>query len=238
MHGLKYIFRNINLLNIMLIAVIIILANHIFLPMFNKSVTYKLPAGKKIISDKDEKPAESHVTSPSDYTIIAEENLFHPDRKIPAEKKAEQPLPKPEFVLYGTLITDDMRLAYLEDLKEPHSSPGRGRRQTVLKIGDTISGFTVKEIDTEKVVVVRGEERIVVPINDPSQPKARTATTMPSSGQVAPGKPPVGSTQPLGIQRPRGGTSTLLPKAPVPSTSTPQSQKPTHPASKNPAKKE
>ncbi len=188
MHGLKYIFRNFNLLNIILIAVIIILANQIILPMFNKSVIYKLPAGKKIISDKDENPAENHVTSPSDYAIIADENLFHPDRKIPVEKTAEQPLPKPEFVLYGTLITDDMRLAYLEDLKAPYSSPGRGRRQTVLKIGDTISGFTVKEINVDKIVMVRGEDRIEVNVLETASSKRKDTGVAPKVSKPSTGK--------------------------------------------------
>ena len=196
MHGLKYIFRNINLLNIMLIAAIIILANYTILPMFNMSFTYTLPAGKKIISDKDEKPDEAHIPSPSDYMIIAEENLFHPERKIPVEKKAEQALPKPEFVLYGTLITDDLRLAYLEDLKAPYSSPGRGRRQTVLKIGGTLSGFTVKEIGTDQIVMVKGEESLVVNVIDPNikksraiQPAAQVQKPMPAPSVPSPKLP-------------------------------------------------
>src|SRR4030043_553879 len=180
MHKLKYIFRNINLLNIILITSIIILANYIVLPMFNMNIKYTLPAGKKIVGDDDEKPAESHIPSLTDYTMIAEDNLFHPERKIPVEKKDEQPLPKPEFVLYGTLITDDLSLAYLEDLKVPRSTPGRGKRQTAMRKGDSMSGFTLKEIETEKVVMVRGEERIIVPITDPSHLKERK-----ESGAVA-----------------------------------------------------
>jgi len=169
----KNFFRNINLLNIILITSIIILANYIVLPMFNMNIKYTLPAGKKTIGDTDEKPAESHIPSLTDYTMIAEDNLFHPERKIPVEKKDEQPLPKPEFVLYGTLITDDLSLAYLEDLKVPRSTPGRGKRQTAMRKGDNMSGFTLKEIETEKVVMVRGEERIIVPISDPSHLKER-----------------------------------------------------------------
>ncbi|MEW6416509.1 MAG: hypothetical protein AB1480_00090 [Nitrospirota bacterium] len=179
----KTIITNINLLNIMLIAVIIVLANYIILPMFSMSITYTLPAGKKIISDKDEKPAESHVLSSSDYTIIADENLFHPDRKIPVEKKAEQPLPKPEFVLYGTLITDDIKLAYIEDQKAPYSTQGRGRRQTVLKIGDIMSGFTVKEIDADKIVMARGEERIEVNLIDSASSKRRETGVAPKESR-------------------------------------------------------
>ncbi len=195
MHGLKYIFRNINLLNIMLIAAIIILANYTIFPMFNMSITYTLPAGKKIISDTDEKPAEGRIPSPSDYMIIAEENLFHPERKIPAEKKVEQALPKPEFVLYGTLITDDIKLAYLEDRKAPYNTPGRGKRQTVLKIGDTMSSFTVKEIDTDKEVMVRGEDSIEVHVIVPAKPKrgetgvAPKETKTPTEKTISPTSP-------------------------------------------------
>lgn len=186
MHGSKYIFRNINLLNIMLITAIIILANYTVLPMFNMSIKYTLPAGKKTIGDNEEKPADSHIPSPADYTMIAEENLFHPERKIPAEKKDDQALPKPDFVLYGTLITDDIRLAYLEDLKAPHSTQGRGRRQTVLRLGDSMSGFTVKEIETEKVVMVRGEENMVVKIIDPAAKKERGVQITPQPKNASP----------------------------------------------------
>jgi hypothetical protein len=146
--------------------------------MFNMNIKYTLPAGKKIVGDDDEKPADSHIPSPADYMMIAEENLFHPERKIPAEKKEEQPLPKPEFVLYGTLITDNISLAYLEDLKAPHSTPGRGKRQTALRKGDTLSGFTLKEIETEKIVMVRGEERIELKVADSSKPKIRGTDTV------------------------------------------------------------
>jgi len=178
MHKVKNIFRNINLLNIILITSIIILANSIVLPMFNMNIKYTLPAGKKIVGDDAEKPAESPIPSLTDYTMIAEDNLFHPERKIPAEKKVEQPLPKPEFVLYGTLITDDLSLAYLEDLKVPRSTIGRGKRQTAMRKGDSMSGFTLTEIETEKVVMVRGEDRIELKVADSSKPKIRGTYTV------------------------------------------------------------
>jgi len=190
----KTIIRNINLLNITLITAVIILANYTILPMFNMGIKYTLPAGKKTIGDTDEKPADSHIPSLTDYTMIAEENLFHPERKIPVEKKEEQPLPKPDFVLYGTLIMDDMRIAYMEDLKAPRNTQGRGKRQTAMRKGAALSGFTLKEIETDKVVMLRGEEKIVVPINDPAHPKDRkesgiTAVTPQQPAQAA-GVPP------------------------------------------------
>src|SRR4030042_1898455 len=162
MHKVKKIFRNINLLNIILITSIIILANYIVLPMFNMNIRYTLPAGKKTIGDTDEKPADSHIPSLTDYTMIAEENLFHPERKIPAEKKEEQPLPKPDFVLYGTLITDDIRLAYLEDLKAPQSTLGRGKRQRTLHVGDSLSSYTLTEVYHDRIVMVKGDDRVEI----------------------------------------------------------------------------
>ena len=217
----KNFFRNINLLNIILITAIIILANYTVLPMFNMNIRYTLPAGKKTIGDTDEKPAEGRIPSPSDYMIIAEENPFHPERKIPVEKKAEQPLPKPEFVLYGTLITDDISLAYLEDLKAPHSTQGRGRRQTVLKIGDIMSGFTVKEIEADTIVMVRGDEKITIPISDPSHKRERKETAV-TTAPAATQKPP--QQMPTAVSREQRRQQ-LQPAPPPPTSSQPYNQR-------------
>jgi len=133
---------------------------------------------------------ELSLPSNVDYMIISEENLFHPERKIPVEKKVEQPLPKPEFVLYGTLVSENISIAYLEDLKAPRNTPGRGKRIIPLRKGQTLSGFKLEEIETDRIVMTRGEEKIIVPINDPSRPKERqtvtTTQTPPPQPQPAP----------------------------------------------------
>ena len=173
MPNVKYFLRNINLLNILLIVAILIFINYTILPLFNVSISYTLPRGKKPPVEKDEKIAESTVPSLTDYVMIAEDNLFHPERQIPAEKADSQPLEQPEFVLYGTLITDGVRVAYLEDLKSPRSTQGRGKRQAVVKIGDQMSGFTLKEIYPDKVIMVRGQDTMVVDVLDSSSKKTR-----------------------------------------------------------------
>jgi hypothetical protein len=43
-----------------------------------------------------------------------------------------------------------------------------------------MSGFTLKEIEADKIVMVRGEEKIIVSINDTAHPKMRE-----SQGTVA-----------------------------------------------------
>lgn len=189
MHRLKFLFKNLNLLNILLIAFVLLMANYIFIPMLNMKVKYTPSSSKKTEISKVEESAQSQIPSPSDYTIIAEQNLFHPERKIPPEKKEEQPLPKPEIVLYGTLISDEISLAYLEDKKSPRTTPGRGKRQIVLRKGDTLSGYTLKEIETDKIVMVKGEETLVVKVTDSSLKKDRDATAASAPPTQAPRSP-------------------------------------------------
>jgi hypothetical protein len=180
------LLRNINVLNIILFVVAIVLANYVVFPFLNMEVKYVPAIPKKLSTQKEEKPAQSPTSNPTDYTIIADQNLFHPDRKIPPEKTEEVALPKPEFVLYGTLITDNMRFAYLEDRKSPRSTPGRGKRQTALKQGDTMSGYTLKEIDHDKVVMAKGEETLIVKVIDSNVKKDREGVSTPVASTAPP----------------------------------------------------
>lgn len=205
----RSLLKQINLLNLFLIGILIILARYALIPVTEPKVKVIQTTQQKSISEDTEKK-EVPSSSPADYMIIAEQNPFHPERKIPVEKKAEQPLPKPEFVLYGTLITDDLSLAYMEDKKAPVSTPGRGNRQTPLKVGQSLSGFTLKEIEAEKVVMVRGEEIMTVYLNDPNAPKKRETTiTSPPAAQA--GTPPAAHHPPQ--QRQATSTPSTQPKA-------------------------
>jgi hypothetical protein len=197
--------------------------------LLDTRVKYTLPAVKKIFEQKEEEAEHIQTPSIAEYTMIAEENLFHPERKIPVEKKEEKPLPKPEIVLYGTLITDDISLAYLEDLKAPYSTPGRGKRQTALRKGDTMSGFILKEIEDEKIVMVRGEEKMTVYLNEPLHPKDRKESGVTTT---EPAPPPV-TQQPVAQhkvtkqpqQPPKQETTTPFSQLQAtPETTTPQEQ--------------
>jgi len=192
----RYLLRNINLINIMLTGVLIFFVNYMLLPFFNKSMQYSLPVIKKheeIDSGSDKKPDQTKTPSPLDYAAIVEQNLFHPERKIPVEKKEAQPLPKPDFVLYGTLITEDLTIAYIEDKKSRVSSSGREKWQTPLKLGESMSGFILKEVEKDQVVMQRGEEKIVVSLNDAkvreSAAPAAPAGTGTAAATQTPGQP-------------------------------------------------
>jgi len=186
---LRPVLRNINLLNILLLAIMVVFALRVFMPALYQDIRYLLPPAKESIEAEKGPLLQQKLPSLSDYMIISEENPFHPERKIAIEKKVEQPLPNPEFVLYGTLIADGLKMAYLEDLKAPRSTSGRGKRQVALKQGDSLSGFTLKEIEAGKVVMVRGDDRIIVPIIDPAHAREGQATTVQAEEQQQKQKP-------------------------------------------------
>ena len=190
---IKSLTKNANILNIILLISALFFAFYIFLPTLDVTARFTLPSVKKPLVEKEEKSAEGRIPSTAEYSKISDENLFHPERKIPVEKKADQqqqPLPKPEFVLYGTLITDNLRLAYVEDLKAPRTSPGRGKRQTALKKGDMMSGYTLKEIEPDEIVMARGEESIAVKVLGNPAKKERSVQTTPQTTQPPAAAPP------------------------------------------------
>ncbi len=182
---IKPFMRNINLLNVILLSVAVVFALYSLSPMLDVRIKYALPVPGKTAEVAKETTDEVQTPSVTEYTVISEENLFHPERKIPVEKKGveQAPLPKPDFILFGTLITDGTRLAYLEDLKAPRSTAGRGKRQLALKKGDTLSGFTLKEIEADKIVMVRGDETITIPVNPRDRNVATAATTTAATPQ-------------------------------------------------------
>jgi hypothetical protein len=186
---LKKILQNINILNIILIAAVIAFAAYSIFPTLEMKVKYALPAAKNIEGTADKKTGELEIPSLTQYTAVVDDNLFHPERRIPPEKKVEQPLPQPDFVLYGTMLSDNLSLAYLEDLKAPRNTPGRGKRQVALKKGDSMSGFILKEIETDKILMVRGEEKLIVAMNDPQKPKSRAVAAV-TNAATAPAPTP------------------------------------------------
>ncbi|MGO9614121.1 MAG: hypothetical protein ACLPX5_13970 [Dissulfurispiraceae bacterium] len=173
---LNAFMKNINVLNLILITAGFLFFNYTLLPLSNVSTKIHPPTIAKLgQNDKGQQAEEPKILSPFEYTVIADQNLFHSERRIPPEKKEEKALPIPEFVLYGTLISDGMKLAYLEDQKAPVNSPGRGKRQTVLKVGEIMSGFKLNEVDPDKVVLSRGEQSLTVYVMDPNAAKDRGA---------------------------------------------------------------
>lgn len=159
----------------------------------------------------DGKPDDLSVTSApplQDYLVIAEQNLFHPERRVPP---LTADVPKPEFVLYGTLVSDTIRIAYLSDKKAVRTSPGRGNRQNSLKPGESLSGYQLKEVHQDYIVMVRGDDVIQVRVIAPGTKKERSADVGTPATTIAPAP---GMNAPVTVQPP-GGTSPFPNVTPV-----------------------
>jgi hypothetical protein len=188
MKGLKYLLRSFTVLNLALATAACLAAGLVLylhygsdtgLTASGTSETVKVPAIPV--------PAEADGPNMQNFAVVAEKNLFHPERKIPPEIKDEA-LQKPDVILYGTLITENMSIAYLEDKKAPYSTAGRGQRQLTLKKGEKVSGYTLQEIDEDRITLVKGDDRIVVRLESPDKRKSGEASARPATPAV-PGRP-------------------------------------------------
>jgi hypothetical protein len=200
------IMRQITVLNCILLVIILAFAYFIIVPIFTVEVSVPAPLSAVVKADEPTKePAAEQNVNPNpvqDYAVISEKNLFHPDRIIPVEKKGEVIIPRPEFVLYGTLIADNVVIAYLSDKKAPRTTPGRGKRQVGLKIGETLSGYTLKEVLPDRVVLRRGEDTIELKVISPENRKDRdlaegVASSIPGGRAAQPTMPNPSGQQPL-----------------------------------------
>jgi hypothetical protein len=188
-----YIAKSANVLNCLFMLAIFAAANDTVVPLLNTKVQTSLPAIGYSETETAEQPASPPGRSSSDYVLVAEQNLFHPDRKIPEDKKAlsESVVPKPDLVLHGTLIADHLSIAYVEDRKAPYATPGRGVRQQQLRQGDCIGGYTLRDVEPNRIILVRGEEKLAV-LFDEKALKRGGETTTPAVATLAPGGLPPG----------------------------------------------
>lgn len=185
MQVLRYVLRNITPLNLILIAGLAALAVFIY-PTLTRRAAIDVPSpGKETATAKNE------LTIPplqdlSDYSIVGELNIFHPDRKPPPpeEEEPEQVQPPPavvEFTLYGTLVSEDVTLAFVEEKSTARRTAGRRKSISILKVGDTIAGYTLKRIEADKIVLVRGEEEVTVQLyNAPASSERNIPTRQPA----------------------------------------------------------
>lgn len=175
MKMIRHIARHANLLNALLLAISVIVAVFVFLSLTHMDRRYSLPGAQhKTPVEGDKKQTEKgSAPTPADFAVIGEMNLFHPERITPVEKKAD--MPRPELVLYSTMVSDAVQFAMIEDKKSPKTSPGRGNRQTVVKKGDVVSGFIVTGITTDSIVLTKGNEQMEVHISDEEKRKEQNA---------------------------------------------------------------
>lgn len=223
---IQVFLKNINVLNLLLLVMAAFLFYELNDSLTDKKIKFINSKPKEVLIASEEKAVSERDVTYLDYVVITEKNLFHPERKMPSDKKEELQLAKPEIILYGTLITDEKRIAYIEDKKNPYSTPGRGTRQVAVNEGSMIAGYKLAEVNAESILLVSGKDKIIINLNTQKDRKPGEATakkmslgTMPdsTSRQIPPSSQP-----PESPMRPYMPT--------MPPTMQPQS-KPTQPSS-------
>ncbi len=205
MKKVKYLLSNVNLMNAFLAGVLVVLVHYVTGASFKMNAGYTLPPVKKPVLEQatPSKTAGEASISPSDYTVIADQNLFHPERTIPVIKveAPPPPLPKPEFVLYGTLVTDKLQIAYITDKKD-QAAQNKTRKQTALKLGDSMSGFVLKAINKDHVLMQRGDEKILLSLNEVKVREVQAPAAPPPAAAAAASPAKAAASRPA--QRERG----------------------------------
>jgi hypothetical protein len=223
MKYVKPLLKSFNVLNLLLLAAAIFLFFEFDYPLLKQQISVGQIEAKEVAIQSEERITPEYSVSYVDFVSIAEKNLFHPERQIPRGETAV--MQKPELILYGTLITDDVSIAYVEDKKSPYSTPGRAKRQTALKKGGSIGGYVLREIEPNRIVLVKGEDKLVVMLDDGEKRKGSEAVTSQASKGFA-GTPPTVSTPPAASQsmRPPAGAAIALPPAQSTDTQGPASR--------------
>ena len=107
-------------------------------------------------------------------------DLFQPDRKLPAEKAPEakqtvQPGNTPR--LFGTIILGDKKTAILED---PDTKATK-----IYSINDSIAGYVVSEISSNKVVLLLNDESVEDKLQDEKKGIADKTQPHPAKRAIA-----------------------------------------------------
>lgn len=181
----RYFFLSFNVLNGLLAAAVAAVVYFAVLPVWSPVIRISLPPAKVTAASTGEETAQPRQFPVADYAVISDRNLFHPERKIPPEKQLEKIIPKPEVFLYGTLITGEGSYAFIEDKRAPYSTEGRGQRQLVLKRGASLSGYTLDKIEANLIVLVKGEEKVVVMLDDRGKKRVDESPAAPAAGRPA-----------------------------------------------------
>jgi hypothetical protein len=135
---------------------------------------------------KTENPATDGPREPSSHEstlVIAEKNIFSPDRKEFPLLSVDQakPVVRPQVILYGVLITDNYQTA---SVVIPGRPLHKGEREIkTIKLGDQMGDYKLTKIFPDRITLEAKEDSFEVLLFDPRSPKRRTemkTTTKPA----------------------------------------------------------
>ncbi len=180
-------FKHYGLLNIILSVMIIFL--------FNKNYeTWTKPDSGSIVKEESKRSDSKGETLPplstlnirkadaSSLTIIAEKNIFHPERRefvsLNPEQPKATPMNRPQLQLQGVLITDEVQKA---SLILQGKSLAKGEKATkTLNLGDQIGEYKLTKILPDRIVLEAPGDVYEVFLYDLKSPKKRREIRTPT----------------------------------------------------------
>jgi hypothetical protein len=180
----------------------------------------EFPPEKGTEKKGEKKPeAPSMVREPKDttsiksYILIAEKNIFHPERKeFPVlGGGTKKPIVRPQIVLYGVTIAGDYQAASIMNSGRPLT---KGERELMtVKVGERIGEYKLAKILSDRITMEAEGDSFEVLLYDPRMPKRR----MDVKTEVKPAT--ITSTQPLPAPRTAGPPPPTAPTGgPVPAS--------------------
>jgi len=143
--------------------------------------------------------------------LIAEKNIFSPERKNFPVASGEQPrqMVRPQVVLYGVTIAGDYQAASI-------TSPGRplrkGERETLtLKVGERMGAYQLAKVSPDRITLQNSNDTFEVLLYDSKKPKQRAGAAAETPFPSVPSQPPART--PLAV--PPQQAPVENPKAPV-----------------------
>ena len=97
------------------------------------------------------------------YELIVTRSLFSPNRTdlAPSETTGRAELTRPTLALYGVAISDDTRVAFVQDLAT--------KQLATYKTGDRLAGGRLERIEPDRVVIMRPDGRLEVLLHRPKE---------------------------------------------------------------------
>ncbi len=121
---------------------------------------------------------QKEPTTIESYILIAEKNIFNPERKdfpiitSPMADPSKRPLMRPKIILYGVTLAGDYQSASIANLGRPIQ---KGEREIMtLKLGDRIGEYQLTKILPDRIMMEAPEDTFEVLLYDPKMPKKRT----------------------------------------------------------------
>lgn len=194
--------RRYFLINLALLVIAVFLGFKLY-KAFSKPLDIPLQASEKIQRLKTEKSANAKPElNIIDYETIVQKDLFRPSR-FTAPPEMSVPLEKPK--LFGTIIMDSGKSAILED---PIT-----KTKKLYNLNDSISGFIVSDIQEDKVIFLRGTEKIEVMLREV---KGGASMMRPPARPQMPPQLPQPVTRPRIVPTPRRSLPQVPAQPPMP----------------------